>query len=62
MSGQRQVIFEFFPFGQYVKVTAMDVATMTEVSVQGAASAPEQVLKANALKRLEFVMRRQGLI
>ena len=62
MFANRQVIFEFFPRGQYVKVTAMDVATMTEISVQGAISAPEDVLKHNALRRLEYVLRRDGLL
>ncbi len=58
----RQVIFEFFPLGQYVRVTAMDVQTLTEAVIQGAANAPEELLKRNALKRLEYVMKKKGLI
>lgn len=58
----REVILEFFPVGQFVKVTAMDVRSLTEVSIQGPKNAGEATLKANALKRLEYVMRKKGLI
>lgn len=58
----REVIIEFFPIGQYVKVSAMDVASLTEASIQGPANAPEEILKRNALKRLEYVMKKKGLI
>jgi hypothetical protein len=42
------VIFEFQSIGQYVKVMAMDTATMTEITIQGPASASEAVLKTNS--------------
>lgn len=58
----REVIFEFYPVGRLVRVSAMDTATMTEISIQGPAGAPESMLKVNALKRLEYVMRKKGLI
>jgi hypothetical protein len=58
----REIIFEFFPIGAFVKVTAMDTKTMTEVSIQGARTAPETTLKQNALKRLEYVMKKKGLV
>ena len=58
----REVIVEFFTIGTYVKVTAMDVKTLTEVTTQGPASAGEKVLEFNALKRLEYVMKKKGLI
>lgn len=57
----REVILEFHPIGMYVKVSAMDVKSLTEVSIQGPASAPEQMLRQNALKRLEYVLRRDGI-
>jgi hypothetical protein len=60
--GGREVIIEFFPVGQYVKVSAMDVETLTEISVQGPAGANEEALKHNALRRLEYVMKKKGLI
>jgi len=40
----------------------MDTATLTEVSIQGPASSPESLLKRNALKRLEYVLKKKGLI
>lgn len=58
----REIIFEFFPVGNLVRVTAMDVKTMTEIAIQGPSNAPESTLKANALKRLEYVMRKKGLL
>ena len=58
----REVIFEFYPVGNLVKVSAMDVKTMTEISIQGPASAGEALLKINALKRLEYVLKKKGLI
>lgn len=58
----REIIIEFYPVGQIVKVSAMDSATLTEISIQGPASAGEETLKRNALKRLEYVLRKKGLI
>ena len=58
----REVIIEFFPVGQYVKVSAMDTATLTEISIQGPAGAGDEVLKRNAMKRLEYVMKKKGLL
>ena len=58
----REVIFEFQSIGQYVKVMAMDTATMTEITIQGPANAPEAVLKTNAAKKLEYVLKKKGLI
>lgn len=58
----REVIFEFRPVGAVVKVSAMDTQSLTEISVQGPASAGEEILKRNALKRLEYVLKKKGLI
>ncbi len=58
----REVIIEFFPVGNLVKVSAMDVATLTEISIQGPSNAPEELLKRNAVKRLEYVLKKKGLI
>lgn len=58
----REVIFEFYPVGQYMRVSAMDTATLTEISIQGPVGAPEETLKLNALKRLEYVLKKKGLI
>ena len=58
----REVILEFFPVGNVVKVSAMDVETLTEISIQGPANATQDVLKRNAVKRLEYVLKKKGLI
>ena len=58
----RDVIIEFFPLGAYIKVSAMDAQTLTEISIQGPVSAPRETLKRNALKRLEYVLKKKGLI
>lgn len=58
----REVIFEFFTIGPYVKVNAMDVATLTEASIQGPKNTPEALLQREAVKKLAFVLRKKGLI
>lgn len=58
----REVIFEMRPVGNIMRVSAMDVATMTEVSIQGPVNAGEAVLQKNALARLEYVLRKEGKI
>lgn len=58
----REVIIEFHPVGAYVKVVAMDVKTLTEITIQGPASAGEAVLEFNALRRLEYVLKKNGVI
>lgn len=58
----REVIFEFSTIGNVVRVMAMDVKTMTEVVIQGPTNVPETTLKTNALKRLEYVLKKKGLI
>jgi len=58
----REIIFEFYPVGGLVRVSAMDTKTLTEIVIQGPASASEMILKRNATKRLEYVLRKKGLI
>lgn len=58
----REIIIEMNSIGSLVKVSAFDVTTMTEVSIQGPASAGQEMLKKNALNRLEYVMKKKGLI
>jgi hypothetical protein len=56
----REVIFEFYRLGNSVKVSAVDTETMTEVSVVGPATASEATLRNNALRKLQYVLGRQG--
>ena len=58
----REVIFEFMPVGMVMKVSAMDVETLTEVIIQGPATSPQSLLKRNALKRLEYVLKKKGIV
>lgn len=58
----REIIFEFHPVGGIVKVTAMDTTTLTEVTVQCPAVSSEAVLKQHALKRLEYVLKKKGVV
>lgn len=58
----REVIIEFQQFGNIVKVSAMDVKSVTEISIQGPSSTARSVLENNALKRLEYVLKKKGLI
>lgn len=58
----REVIFEFRPVGHIVRVSAMDVQTLTEITIQGPINAGEETLKRNALLRLEYVLRKKGII
>ncbi len=58
----REVIFEFHAVGHIMKVTAMDVATLTEVVIQCPVTAGEATFKRNGLLRLEYVLRKKGII
>ncbi len=57
--GGREVILEFQRVGNYVKVSAMDVETLTEASIVGAASASQAELERLALKKLDYVLKKQ---
>jgi len=52
----REVLFELRQIGNSVKVTAIDVATNTEVSTLGPASAGVHGLKMAALRKLNYVL------
>ena len=58
----REIIFEFHPVGNIVKVTAMDTQSLTEVIIQGPRSASQDILKRNALKRLTYVLKKKGIV
>jgi hypothetical protein len=51
-----EVLFEFRRIGNVVKVSAIHVATDTEISIVGAPSAGEAGLKQAALNRLTYVL------
>jgi Domain of unknown function (DUF6898) len=56
MAAEREVLFEFRRVGTAVKVTAVDAATGTEVSLVGDPAAGEAALKRLAKQKLDYVM------
>ncbi len=58
MSKRGNVIIEFHQVGAFVKVSAIDTETYTEVSIVGDPSRSEDALKRAAVSRLEYVMER----
>ncbi|MBL8637228.1 MAG: hypothetical protein JNN09_01875 [Alphaproteobacteria bacterium] len=58
----RTVLIEFSKIGNLTKVSAFDEKTLTEVSISGPSSCGEEVLRRNAIKRLEYVLRKKGEI
>ena len=55
---QHGVIFEFISIGSYVKVSAVDTRTGTEVSIVGDPRRGEAALRRVALRKLENTMRK----
>ena len=60
MSGQQGYIIEFHRIGNVVKVSAMDPASLTEVSIVGDPAAGEVELRRLAVRKLEFVLARRA--
>jgi hypothetical protein len=54
-----EVIFEFRRIGASVKVSAIHVASDTEVSLVGAAAAGEHALRMAATRKLIYVLGRK---
>lgn len=53
------VIIEMIQVGNAVKVTAIDATTGIEVSIVGAPSTGEEILKRNAVNKLNYVLRKE---
>ncbi|WP_243735646.1 DUF6898 family protein [Dongia mobilis] len=53
-------ILEFHQVGSYVKVSAFDPVTLTEVSTMGPANLSQAELGRLAIRKLEFVLARQN--
>ena len=54
------IIIEFHRVGAYVKVSAVDPRTLTEVSIVGDPGAGEEMLARAAVRKLEYVMARKA--
>ena len=60
MSDTEGYIIEFHRVGNAVKVTAMDPATLTEVSIVGALGVGDTELTRLAVRKLEYVLAKRG--
>ena len=58
--GTNDVYFEFVAIGRNVKVSAIDAATGTEVSIMGPASASQADLQRLALQKLVARLKAAG--
>lgn len=58
----REIIFQYYQVGNYVRVTAMDVQTLTEVTITCPRGLREDVMQTNAMRRLEYVLKKKGLV
>ncbi|MGE5477499.1 MAG: DUF6898 family protein [Bacteroidales bacterium] len=56
----REVLFEMRRVGAYVKVTAIDAETGTEVSIVGTPTAGEAALRLTAQRKLEYVLNKKA--
>lgn len=56
----REVYFELYPVGDSMKVSAVDGATGTEVSIVGPANLPQAELERVALNKLRYVMNQKA--
>ena len=53
-------IIEFHRIGNAVKVTAMDPATLTEVSIMGPPNVGDAELTRLAVRKLEYMLAKRG--
>ena len=57
---RRDVFIEVVTLGNYAKVTAIDSATGTEISVTCPANAPRAAMEAAAMSKLEYVLKKNA--
>ncbi len=55
------VIIEFLQIGKSVRVSAMEPRSLTEVTIIGSSSTGEEELTRVVLRKLDYVMAKQGL-
>ncbi len=61
MSGRKrkEYLIEFISMGHTIKVCAVDPITKREVSIVGPATATEEELKRTAVRKLEYVLKKE---
>jgi len=60
MTDAEGYIIEFHRVGNAVKVTAMDPATLTEVTIVGAPSVGDTELTRLVVRKLEYMLAKRG--
>ena len=60
MSEEEGYIIEFHRVGNAVKVTAMDPATLTEVSIMGPPNVGDTELTRLVVRKLEYMLAKRG--
>jgi hypothetical protein len=60
MANEQGYIIEFHRIGNAVKVSAMDPATLTEVSLMGAPGVGEAELTRLVVRKLEYVLAKRS--
>jgi hypothetical protein len=58
----REILLEMTRIGAYMKVTALDAKSLTEIHLQMPASAGEAACRQAAMQRLVYVMRKKGIV
>ena len=58
--GGNEVIIEILQVGNAVKVVAVDAKSGLEVSIVGSPSMSEEMLKRNAVKKLNYMLEKQN--
>ncbi len=56
----REILIEIVTIGAYAKVSAIDSATGTEISITGPANAERAALEAAAIQKLEFMLKKRA--
>jgi hypothetical protein len=59
VAARGEILVEFIQLGNTVKVTAIETASGTEASIVGPANAPQSALKAAALQKLNYVLKKR---
>jgi hypothetical protein len=59
---RRETIFEMTRIGTMVRVRAMDVASMVEITISGPVTASTAQLQNLAYQRLQYVLKKQGVV
>ena len=54
-----EYILEFIPHGKFMKISAVDPVTGTEAVIVGDADFPRELLAREAIKKLEYILKKQ---